>query len=151
MQYVGENPYVDQVIYIKADGVSDLVVLEPCWLTKSVLGHLLSPEFVAKSRVTGVYSPTDFQMSEPTWDAVEILPVLEALGVCTQCVSDTDVEYEFPCYNALSADPRSLWPDDEESGFAGDVVHGGVLIKSVYTRLLGPIFTRFQVRIQHIQ
>ena len=48
--------------------------------TQSVLGHLLSPEFVAKSRVTGAYSPTDFQFAAPEWDALEMLPVLEALA-----------------------------------------------------------------------
>lgn len=98
------------------------------WLTKTVLGHLLSPEFIAKCRITGAYSPYDFQMAAPNWDALEILPVLEALGLCTQCMCESDVEYEFPCYNLLTADPESLWPKDEDSAFGSDTMHGGVLL-----------------------
>ena len=97
---------------------------------QSVVGHLLSPEFVAKSRVTGVYSPTDFQFAAPEWDALEMLPVLEALAVCAQCQSDGAIEYEFPCFNVLSADPESLWPRDVAAEFGHQVVYGGVQLKA---------------------
>ena len=120
-----------EVVYVKAE-LSDLVVLEPNWLTKAVLGHLLSPEFVQKSRVTGAYSPDDFQFAAPEWEALELLPVLESLGVCTQCQSDGVIEYEFPCYNVLSADPESLWPGpgDVEGEFGQEIVYGGVELKA---------------------
>ena len=36
----------------------------------------------------GAYSPTEFQFAAPEWDALEMLPVLDALAVCAQCQSD---------------------------------------------------------------
>ena len=123
-----------EVVYVKAE-LSDLVILEPNWLTKSVLGHLLSPEFASKSRVTGAYSPTDFQFAAPEWDALEMLPVLEALAVCAQCQSDGAIEYEFPCFNALSAEPDSLWPRDVGAEFGRHIVYGGVMLKSRWARV----------------
>ena len=123
-----------EVVYVKAE-LSDLVILEPNWLTKSVLGHLLSPEFVSKSRVTGAYSPTDFQFAAPEWDALEMLPVLEALAVCAQCQCDGAIEYEFPCFNVLSADPDSLWPRDVGAEFGRLTVYGGVMLKARWVTL----------------
>ena len=107
-----------------------------CHLAILVLGHLLSPEFVSKSRVTGAYSPTDFQFAAPEWDAPEMLPVLEALAVCAQCQSDGTIEYEFPCFNVLSADPDSLWPRDVGAEFGAHIVYGGVMLKARWVRLL---------------
>ena len=72
-----------QVIYVKGE-LCDLIVLDPQWLTQSVCGQLLSREFLKKSRVTGCYSLEDFQLAAPTWDSIELLPILESLGMCTQ-------------------------------------------------------------------
>ena len=56
-----------QVIYLKGE-LSDLIVLDPCWLTQSVCGELLSADFFARSASTfaakgGSYSLNEFQVS----------------------------------------------------------------------------------------
>ena len=92
-----------------------MIVLDPCWLTQSVCGELLSADFFARSASTfaakgGSYSLNEFQasvatyfkftevslcglpqitffhrqMAAPEWDAIDLLPLLESLGLCTQ-------------------------------------------------------------------
>ena len=55
-----------EVIYLKGE-LSDLIVLDPCWLTQSVCGELLSADFFARSASTfaakgGSYSLNEFQV-----------------------------------------------------------------------------------------
>ena len=111
-----------EVIYLKGD-MCDLVILDPQWLCHEVCGLLLSDDFVAKSRVTGSYSLEDFQLAVPHWEAIELLPILEAIGVCTRCQVDNEIEYEFPCFNGLCA-PVDVWSADDRR--FDDSVYGGV-------------------------
>ena len=62
----------------------DLVCVSPRWLCSSVIGHLLSLDFVAQARVTGCYTVDDFQVAFSECDALDVLQVLEALQMCTQ-------------------------------------------------------------------
>lgn len=71
------------MIYLKGE-FCDFIVLDPGWLCHAVCGQLLSREFIFRSRPTGCYSLPDFEMAMPQWDAVDLLPVLESLGICTQ-------------------------------------------------------------------
>ncbi len=68
-------------MYLKGE-LCDLVVLDPDWLCRQVCGLVLSRAF--KPRPTGIYSLEDFQLAAPHWEAVDILPMLEALGICTR-------------------------------------------------------------------
>ncbi len=80
-----------QVVYLKGE-LSDLIVLDPGWLTQSVCGELLSADFFERStRLVGnsgggggSYSLNEFQLASPDWDAIDLLPLLESLGLCTQ-------------------------------------------------------------------
>jgi len=132
-----------EVIYLKGE-LSDLIVLDPCWLTQSVCGELLSADFFARSTSTfaskgGSYSLNEFQMAAPEWDAIDLLPLLESLGLCTQCQHDGEIRYEFPGYNVTEA-PQNSWslPPARE-----DFVYGGVLLKSS-PDLMRMIFSRVQ-------
>ncbi len=71
-----------EVVYLKGE-LCDLVALDPNWLCRSVCGHLLARASF-RPRPTGVYSLEDFQLSAPLWDAMELLPILESLGMCTR-------------------------------------------------------------------
>ena len=73
-----------QVIYLKGDTTADMIVLDPRWLCGSVCGHLLSQEFLDTTKSTGCYTSHDFQLAAPEWHSDNLLPVLEALGMCTQ-------------------------------------------------------------------
>ena len=73
-----------QVIYLKGDNTSDMIVLDPRWLCGSVCGHLLSQEFLETVKSSGCYTSHDFQLATPDWNSDNLLPVLEALGMCTQ-------------------------------------------------------------------
>jgi death-associated protein kinase len=72
-----------QVVYIKSH-YQDLVCLQLCWLCSNVIGHLLSLDFVAETRVTGCYTVDDFQVAFSECEALYVLQVLEALQICTQ-------------------------------------------------------------------
>ena len=74
----------------------DLVCTNPNWLCGTVIGTLLSIEFVARARVTGCYSIEDFQSAFPEADSLNILHVLEALQLCTQV--DIIFYKEYPLY-----------------------------------------------------
>ena len=59
--------------------MSDLIVLEPCWLTQSVCGELLSADFFARSASTfaakgGSYSLNEFQASVANYFKFAVLP-----------------------------------------------------------------------------
>ena len=73
-----------QVIYLKGDNTSDMIALDPRWLCGSVCGHLLSQEFLETVKSSGCYTSHDFQLATPDWNSDNLLPVLEALGMCTQ-------------------------------------------------------------------
>ena len=61
-----------------------MIVLDPRWLCGSVCGYLLSQEFLDTAKPTGCYTTHDFQLATPDWNSDNLLPVLEALGMCTQ-------------------------------------------------------------------
>ena len=61
-----------------------MIALDPRWLCGSVCGHLLSQEFLETVKSSGCYTSHDFQLATPDWNSDNLLPVLEALGMCTQ-------------------------------------------------------------------
>lgn len=79
--------------------------MQPRWLCSSVIGQLLSLDFVAQARVTGCYTVDDFQVSFSECDALDILQVLEALQICTQASCVCSILhlslYCNLCYNVL--------------------------------------------------
>ena len=42
--------FVFQVIYLKGEKTSDMIVLDPRWLCGSICGHFLSPQFTSQAR-----------------------------------------------------------------------------------------------------
>ena len=62
----------------------DVIILDPKWLCYTVLGTLLSPEFIKKSRPTGYYATEELRTAT-NWDTIEtMLPILESLGLCAK-------------------------------------------------------------------
>lgn len=83
----------------------------------------------------------------PETDALDLLQVLEALEVCTQCDNDGEIEYEFPCLNFVET-LNGLWQKDPKRFATG--VYGGVQIRtdSEYGGQLKHLFARIQVSLR---
>ncbi|XP_033608089.1 death-associated protein kinase dapk-1 isoform X3 [Cryptotermes secundus] len=137
-----------EVVYIKFQ-YQDLVCLQPCWLCSNVIGHLLSLDFVANARVTGCYTVDDFQVAFSECEALDVLQVLEALQICTQCDNDGELEFEFPCYNFVET-LDGLWDASDPRYHDPDSCYGGVKLKSPRDtfHLIHSIFPRIQVLLE---
>ena len=62
----------------------DVIILDPKWLCYTVMGSLLTPEFIKKSRPTGYYSIEELRTAT-SWESVDtMLPILESLGLCAK-------------------------------------------------------------------
>ena len=134
-----------EVIYVKGNVCVDVIVLDPKWLCSTVVGHLLSPDFVGKSRPSGFYTSEEL-MNITAWEAVDnILPILESLGLCAKMdLDNSDLEYEFPCYNGLKA-AEGIWTDKNHD------IYGGVVLKSAFggqTKLLKLMLPRIQAQLR---
>ncbi|XP_063604789.1 death-associated protein kinase 1-like isoform X2 [Penaeus indicus] len=145
-EVVQQLQLMGEVVYLKAEA-QDLVVLDPSWLTHHQLGHLLSTQYAQHARVTGCYTVDDFQMSFPECDALDLLQVLEALHLCTQCDNDGEIEYEFPCFNQVET-LDGLWEKGDPRYTNG--VYGGVRLRSPAPTqyILPPIYIRMQVQLR---
>ncbi|KAB7507730.1 Death-associated protein kinase dapk-1, partial [Armadillidium nasatum] len=161
-EIVTQLQLLGEIIYLKA-AAQDLVILDPPWLTSKQIGLLLSKEYSLHARVTGAqiilqvilhlclslgcYTVDDFQMSFPDCDALDLLQVLEALHLCTQCDNEGEIEYEFPCFNKVET-LDGLW--DPTDPRYEDGVYAGVRLKSPAPtqHLLPPIYTRIQVQLR---
>jgi hypothetical protein len=97
--------FLIQVIYLKGDKC-DMIVLDPNWLCHDVCGNLFSNEFVKKSKFDGCYLLNEFHLAIPDWDAVDLLPILESLGLASRVLKNTlfmfnEVNFEFLTFLAL--------------------------------------------------
>lgn len=135
------------MVYLESEVVQDLVVLHPKWLCNEIIGNLLSHEKIITSRITGCFTVDDFQLMYPETDALDLLQVLEALEICTQCDNDGEIEYEFPCLNFVET-IRGLWERDPK--FGENTVYSGVRIKTPrsITGQLKHVFPRIQVQLR---
>lgn len=137
-----------EAVYLKSP-YQDLVCIWPQWLGNQVVGQLLSLDFLAQARVTGCYSVDDFQVAFSECDALDMLQVLEALQLCTQCENDDELEFEFPCYNFVET-LDGLW-DESDTRYCGpDSCYGGVKLRSPPDtfHLIHSIFPRIQVQLR---
>ncbi|PSN41147.1 hypothetical protein C0J52_05197 [Blattella germanica] len=136
------------VVYLKTQ-YQDLVCLTPNWLCSNVIGQLLSLDFVAQARVTGCYTVDDFQVAFSECDALDVLQVLEALQLCTQCENDDELEFEFPCYNFVET-LDGLWDASDPRYHDPDSCYGGVKLKTPPDtfHLIHSIFPRIQVQLR---
>lgn len=116
-----------EVIYVKGNVCVDVIILDPKWLCSTILGSLLSPDFIKKSRPTGYYTTEELR-SVTNWETIEtVLPILESLGLCAKVdIEAPDLEYEFPCYNGMEP-PEGIWSSKK---FDENSIYGGVLLKS---------------------
>ncbi|XP_068081595.1 death-associated protein kinase 1 [Anabrus simplex] len=137
-----------EVVYIKSP-YQDLVCFSPRWLCSQVIGQLLSLDFMAQARVTGCYTVDDFQVAFSECDALDMLQVLEALQLCTQCENDDELEFEFPCYNFVET-LDGLWDGSDPRYADPDSCYGGVKLKSPPDtfHLIHSIFPRIQVQLR---
>ncbi|XP_076061666.1 death-associated protein kinase dapk-1-like isoform X4 [Oratosquilla oratoria] len=145
-ELVQQLQLMGEVVYLKCE-VQDLVVLDPHWLCSEQIGQLLSTEYFTQAKVTGCYTVDDFQMSFPVCDALDLLQVLEALHLCTQCDNDGEIEYEFPCFNQIET-LEGLWEQSDTRYTSG--AYGGVRLRSPAPtqHLLPPLYTRIQVQLR---
>ncbi|KAJ9574049.1 hypothetical protein L9F63_008575, partial [Diploptera punctata] len=137
-----------EVVYLKSQ-FQDLVCLAPRWLCSNVIGQLLSLDFVAQARVTGCYTVDDFQVAFSECDALDVLQVLEALQMCTQCENDDELEFEFPCYNFVET-LDGLWDASDPRYHDPDSCYGGVKLRTPPDtfHLIHSIFPRIQVQLR---
>ncbi|KAK7866658.1 hypothetical protein R5R35_000274 [Gryllus longicercus] len=137
-----------EAVYLKSP-YQDLVCVWPHWLGSQVVGQLLSLDFLAQARVTGCYSVDDFQVAFSECDALDMLQVLEALQLCTQCENDDELEFEFPCYNFVET-LDGLWDESDPRYCGPDSCYGGVKLRSPPEtfHLIHSIFPRIQVQLR---
>ncbi|XP_043203160.1 death-associated protein kinase 1-like [Amphibalanus amphitrite] len=137
------------VLLRSVGGEQDLITLSPQWLCGDILGQMLSPEFVRRTRDSGCYTLDEFQALVPHWDGLDLLQVLETLHVCTQCDSAGDIVYEFPCHNR-GAEPEGLWAPPGPDG--PRLCYGGVLLRPPdgTELLMSPLLPRLQVQLRHL-
>lgn len=135
------------VLLRSVSGEQDLVTLSPQWLCGDILGQMLSPEFVRRTRDSGCYTLDEFQTLVPQWDALDLLQVLETLHLCAQCDSAGDIVYEFPCHNR-AAEPGDVWGPPPAEG--PQLSYGGVLLRPAAGSelLLSPLLPRLQVQLR---
>ncbi len=135
------------MVYLETESDQDMVVLCPHWLCGEVIGQLLSHDRITHSRPTGCFTPDDIQMMFGDTDASDLLIVMEALEVCTQCDNDGDMEYEFPCLNFVET-LHGLWEKDSKR--YGNAVYGGVRIQCPrgFSHQLVHLFPRIQVHLR---
>lgn len=135
-----------ELLYLKLES-QDLIVLNPRWLCVDIIGHLLSQEHLELSKVTGTYIVEDIQQLFPDTDALDLLQVLESLHLCTQCDSDGEIEYEFPCFNMVDLDINA-WEKNDLRYASG--VYSGVRIQCwpADKHLLRCIIPRLQVQLR---
>ncbi|KAK6178961.1 hypothetical protein SNE40_011428 [Patella caerulea] len=133
-----------EVVYLQSAFVQDLVVFNPKWLCSDVIGTLMSHDKIVQSRITGCYSVDEFHLIFPDTEAIDLLTVLEALELCTQCDNDGDIEYEFPCLNLLESS-EDVWKKD--SNLQSDTIYGGVRLHTSFQSgsQLKYLFPRIQV------
>ncbi|KAG8222005.1 hypothetical protein J437_LFUL002766 [Ladona fulva] len=124
-ELVQQLQLMGEVLYLKSP-TQDLVNMCPQWLCSHVIGQLLSIEFMSEARITGCYTVDDFQVAFSECDALDMLQVLEALQLCTQCENDGEIEYEFPCYNLVET-LDGLW--DESDPRYLNSCYGGVQLR----------------------
>ena len=137
------------MIYLETESEQDLVVLCPKWLCSEVIGELLSQERILHTRPTGCFTADDFQLMFPETESQDLLRVLEALEVCTQCDIDGDIEYEFPCLNFVET-LQGLW--EKDSRRYKDAVYGGVRLQCPrgVTNQLVHLLPRIQVHLRRM-
>ena len=136
-----------QVVYIETDEERDFVVLSPKWLCNEVIGGLLSHEQILHARPTGCFTLDDFQLMFTASEASDILPLLEALEICTRCEVDGDSEYEFPCLNFVET-LDGLWEEDDQRII--NPVYAGLRLQCPrgVTNQLVHLFPRVQVQLR---
>ncbi|XP_065316441.1 uncharacterized protein LOC135925162 isoform X2 [Gordionus sp. m RMFG-2023] len=123
-ELITQLQFMGEVLYIKCPSKRDLVVMDPAWLCSDIIGKL----FVYQNDQIDNYVVPRLNIDEIAYafrefDIVELLPLLEALQLCTQYQNSTyfvdynqdhrnkpeqnrvdrkesTIEYEFNCLNS---------------------------------------------------
>ena len=120
------HSHATQIIFIDEGLLRNLVVLDPAWLGRSILGPALTPHTSLRPQlnvksVTGRSSLSDIQKLYAEWDAVSVARIFEHFELCV-CGREDSV-YEFPCL--LKMQPLyGLWVKDP-----GFTVYAGLYLE----------------------
>jgi hypothetical protein len=90
--------YLNSVI-----GGDDFIILNPRWMCHDVIGYLLSRDTVERSRPTGHYTADELHLMFPDCDGDRIVRLLKSIELCAEITdsSDSELEYELPCYTSI--------------------------------------------------
>ncbi|XP_044740300.1 death-associated protein kinase 1-like isoform X2 [Chrysoperla carnea] len=129
--------------------IEHFIVMSLPWLGTELLGELMSTQFLANARITGVYTVEDFQSTFAQCDASKLLQLLEALQLCIQCEVDEEVEYEFPYLNFVETIP-GLWDASDPRYQETNACYGGYRLKTPVgtSHLLNSIFPQVQIELR---
>ncbi|XP_008543505.1 death-associated protein kinase 1 [Microplitis demolitor] len=129
---------------------SNLVILNPEWFWRDVIGWQLNPEQRSRlGRTTGVYTLEDFQTRCPC-PANQALRVLQITNFCVMCdIDDDEVEYEIPCLNFVER-LRGLWEPWKSNSTS--LPHTGLRLLLAEASLyhLIPLFPHLQVQLRKV-
>jgi death-associated protein kinase len=140
-----------QIFYVNSvDGDEDIVVLNPQWLCHDVIGYLLSHDVFSQCRPTGLYTATEVQLMFPETDGVRLLHLLELLEVCIPFseFGDSELEYEFPCYNVVELEDHVA--DIKRKALKVNWIFGGIRIcaSNAFSPQLSYVFCRLQSQLR---
>lgn len=149
-ELVQQLQVMGEIIYIKGKTSSlDQIVINPAWFTVDIIGNLLNHEYINKNRVNGSYSVDDIQILFPETDALDLLQTLESISLCAQCDHESDIGYEFACFNMLEPFD-GIW--DKLDSQNSDYVYSGICFqteKNIENNLsLLCIFPRIQISLR---
>ncbi|XP_033120614.1 death-associated protein kinase 1-like isoform X2 [Anneissia japonica] len=127
-----------EVHHFKNELLHDLLVIDPRWMTSSVLGQLLSFEF--SDQPFGLYSIHYMQSLFPQADAMDIIQLLEAMDICVH-----EAVCEFPSLLHTNR-PQFIWEKQDGSG----LVYGGTRLQLSDSGCVLPIgaFAEIQVSLR---
>lgn len=130
------------------------MVLSPSWLCSRLIGSLFSYDHLMLYEPNGRFCSDILHKLHPGPKPDALVPLLEALELCTRCkedakdeIEDAKVEIEFPCLCTISdvSDMYTMFKQNRS-----DYVHGGVRIvapRSLANQLIH-VFPKVQVRLR---
>lgn len=131
-----------QIIYIDEGHLRNLVILDPAWLGRDILGPVFSPGDSLRLQpsvksVTGRISLADMERMFGEWDSLSVARIFEHFEMCS-CNSDEAV-YEFPCL--MRTEPLyGMWVKDPNF-----VLYAGLYLECSDTIFSPGLFPRVQV------
>jgi len=100
---------VFQIVCLRSEGLTDLIVLSPSWLC-NMIGQLLHPDQIKAFPVNGHITLDKLSAYSPGYDCDVLLAVACHLDLCIPYnLTDDSLVVEFPCLNFMTP-PEMTWP-----------------------------------------